>query len=89
MEQVREAEQHGFSDEARMRDVECAIHTLGLTICIATFAILESLGETVPLAPNLSPADPRGICPGCGEKALDGKLTCGNAACGSSTGQDR
>lgn len=27
-------------------------------------------------------------CPGCGLPALDGKITCGNAACGSSTGQD-
>jgi hypothetical protein len=30
-----------------------------------------------------------GICPSCGERALDGKVTCGRASCGSSTGQDR
>jgi hypothetical protein len=34
-------------------------------------------------------ADPRGVCPGCGELALDGKATCGRAQCGSSTGQPR
>ncbi len=32
-------------------------------------------------------ADPRGTCPGCGAPALDGKVTCGNVECGSSTGQ--
>lgn len=27
-------------------------------------------------------ADPRSTCPGCGQPALDGKVTCGSAACG-------
>ena len=33
--------------------------------------------------------DPRDVCPGCGERALDGKVTCGRVQCGSSTGRDR
>jgi hypothetical protein len=35
------------------------------------------------------PADPRTTCPGCGRPAIDGKVTCGDVRCGSSTGQDR
>lgn len=31
----------------------------------------------------------RRACPGCGRPALDGKVTCGDTACGSSTGVDR
>jgi hypothetical protein len=31
-------------------------------------------------------ADPRGICPGCGDKALHGKVTCGRVQCGTSSG---
>lgn len=31
-------------------------------------------------------ADPRGTCPGCGDKALDGKVTCGRVQCGTSSG---
>jgi hypothetical protein len=29
------------------------------------------------------------LCPSCGDYAIDGKVTCGRAECGSSTGQDR
>ena len=32
-------------------------------------------------------SDPRTTCPGCGKPALDGKITCGDVRCGSSTGQ--
>lgn len=31
----------------------------------------------------------RPLCPSCGDYAIDGKVTCGRAECGSSTGQDR
>lgn len=41
------------------------------------------------LRPRTYRRDPRTICPGCGEPAIDGKVTCGDVACGSTTGQDR
>lgn len=36
--------------------------------------------------PPRHPRDPRSTCPGCGDKALDGKVTCGRVQCGTSSG---
>jgi hypothetical protein len=34
-------------------------------------------------------ADPRTTCPGCGRPAIDGKVTCGDLACGLPSGLGR
>lgn len=53
-EQVLEAEGKGEMAVARQRDLESAVHTLGLTVGIAALAILEALGQEVPEAPPLT-----------------------------------
>ena len=66
-------------DEHR-RDAEVGVeHTE--RICAAIFRVRALSGY--------GPSDPRTLCPGCGYRALDGKMTCGDVRCGSSTGRDR
>lgn len=56
----------------------CAGHSTVLTRIIGELKALEAPTSTA--AAKMYPANwPR--CPGCGEPALDGHITCGNVAC--------
>ena len=55
----------------------------GTIIGLYESALASSLKATA-IRLQSYPSDPRGTCPGCGDKALDGKVTCGRVECGTS-----